>query len=305
MKPILSIIVPIYNVEKYLEKCLDSLIKQNIKNYEIICVNDGSRDNSLSILKKISKENFNIKIINQKNAGLSSSRNVGIRESEGKYIMFVDSDDFITENILKEIIESLEEKDIEGLYYNYTNYFDEVDNYSENSNYGVGNQIVDGYYLWDKLKKNMNYMSWLWILKKDFIVKNNLFFKENIIHEDLEYFVKLIVKIKKIKILDKNIYFYRRRKGSITTTVQIEKKINSYLVILDSFSKILKKESVFSDLILNLGSFLSKEVIKLDKEKKYIDKNKRMLRFFIKGSNNIIYNIYFIKKVGLINWIKN
>lgn len=305
MEPILSIIVPIYNVEKYIEKCLNSLVKQNIENYEIICVNDGSEDNSLSILKKFNIENSNIKIINKKNGGLSSARNVGIRESKGKYIMFVDSDDFIAENILAEIIEELEENKIDGVYYNYINYFDEDNNYSKNSNYGIKNEIVSGYYLWNKLKKNFSYMSWLWILKKDFIVKNNLFFVENIIHEDLEYFVRLIVKIKKIKVLDKNIYFYRRRKGSITTTIQTEKKINSYLVILDNFFKILKKENVFSNLILNLGSYLSKEVIKLDKEKKYVDKNKKILKFFIKGSRKISYNLYFIKKVGLINWIKN
>ncbi len=95
MEEIISIIVPVYNVESYLAQCLDSLINQTYKNIEIICVNDGSSDGSSAILEKYAKTDFRIKTINQSNRGLSEARNTGIKYAIGKYIMFVDSDDWI------------------------------------------------------------------------------------------------------------------------------------------------------------------------------------------------------------------
>ena len=101
MKDLISIVVPIYNVEKYLKTCVDSLIKQSYENIEIILVDDGSPDNSGKMCDEYKKEDNRIKVIHKKNGGLSDARNVGLEESKGKYIMFVDSDDFIEENCLE------------------------------------------------------------------------------------------------------------------------------------------------------------------------------------------------------------
>ncbi len=90
-----SVIVPVYNVEKYLEECIESLINQTLTDIEIICINDGSTDNSLKILEELQKKDNRIKIINQKNSGVSSARNNGIENATGEYIGFVDSDDWI------------------------------------------------------------------------------------------------------------------------------------------------------------------------------------------------------------------
>lgn len=92
---LLSIVVPVYNVQKYLDRCMDSLLNQNIENYEIILVDDGATDNSGLICDKYSQEYFNVKVIHKKNEGLGLTRNVGIDNSKGQYIMFVDSDDYI------------------------------------------------------------------------------------------------------------------------------------------------------------------------------------------------------------------
>ena len=95
----LSIIIPVYNCENYIENCLQSIINQKLNmDYEIICINDGSTDSSLSVMNKIAINNKNIKIISQKNRGLSGARNTGLNNSKGKYILFVDSDDFICDN---------------------------------------------------------------------------------------------------------------------------------------------------------------------------------------------------------------
>lgn len=115
---LLSIIVPVYNAEEYVKVCLDSLLHQNIDNYEIICVNDGSRDNSLSILLDYEKINHKIKVINKENGGVSSARNMGINSASGKWIWFVDSDDYIPFNCLDYLVSNLED-DIDYLAFDY------------------------------------------------------------------------------------------------------------------------------------------------------------------------------------------
>ena len=93
----ISVIIPVYNAEKYLDKCLESLENQTLEGIEIVCVNDGSKDNSLEVLNRHAEKDKRIKVINQKNAGVSAARNKGIRTARGKYITFVDADDFIKE----------------------------------------------------------------------------------------------------------------------------------------------------------------------------------------------------------------
>lgn len=115
---LLSIIVPVYNAEEYVKVCLDSLLHQNFDNYEIICVNDGSRDNSLSILLDYEKINHKIKVINKENGGVSSARNMGINSASGKWIWFVDSDDYIPFNCLDYLVSNLED-DIDYLAFDY------------------------------------------------------------------------------------------------------------------------------------------------------------------------------------------
>ena len=101
--PKFSIIVPVYNVESYLAKCLDSILCQSYKDYEIIAINDGSTDNSSKILKEYVDKYDNIIVINQENQGLSQARNNGVKEAKGEYIIFADSDDFIEKDLLKKI----------------------------------------------------------------------------------------------------------------------------------------------------------------------------------------------------------
>ena len=99
----ISIIIPVYNVEDYLSQCLDSVLSQDFDDFEVICVNDGSTDNSLIILEKYAKLDSRIKIISQINGGLGSARNTGLKHANGEYVMFIDSDDYISEGSLKKI----------------------------------------------------------------------------------------------------------------------------------------------------------------------------------------------------------
>ena len=107
-----SFIVPVYNTKKYLKKCLDSLIKQTFKDFEIIIVNDGSTDNSMEIIEKYKNKYSNIKVIEQQNQGLSLARNNGVKKTSGEYILFIDSDDYIEKDLLKQIDKNIGNADV-------------------------------------------------------------------------------------------------------------------------------------------------------------------------------------------------
>lgn len=141
----LSIIIPVYNAEQYLQKCLESVSNQNLSehNYEIFCINDGSTDNSLSILNHFQKENFSLKVISTENKGPAYARNIGLENAEGKYVTFLDSDDQIYPNILDKILAKLEEENIEILY-PIIHFFDEKDNLLERSKVEKDSKITTG-----------------------------------------------------------------------------------------------------------------------------------------------------------------
>lgn len=113
----LSLVIPMYNVELYIERCLNSCINQNLSpnEYEIIVINDGSKDNSLSIVEKIVQKYTNIHVISQINGGLSSARNTGLKNARGKYIWFIDSDDWIEPNVLKTLYDAASQNDVDIL----------------------------------------------------------------------------------------------------------------------------------------------------------------------------------------------
>ena len=107
----LSVIVPVYNTEKYLERCIDSIVNQTFKNVEILLINDGSTDNSIEICRRYEKNDERIKLINKQNSGVSETRNIGIENATGEFITFVDSDDEIALNMYEQMIGAANEKD--------------------------------------------------------------------------------------------------------------------------------------------------------------------------------------------------
>ena len=216
MKPMLSVIVPVYNVEKYLGANLDSLLNQTYENIEIIAVNDGSKDSSFDILKNYQKKYPNkLKIINQANGGISNARNNGLKEAKGDYITFVDSDDFVDRDMCRKMLEKAQEEasDIvicdvyyywgEGNSKNYimpglTNKFkvDDIHNRALLSSLGVWNKIYS----------------------KKFFDSANILFCEGTLYEDIEVITYLLAKAKKISYINEACLFYRQRENSIMTT---------------------------------------------------------------------------------------
>lgn len=214
---LISIVVPIYNVEKYLNKCVDSLINQTYKNIEIILVDDGSTDSCPQICDEYIQRDNRIKVIHKKNGGLSSARNVGIKEANGSYLLFVDSDDYIEYNTCKELIECLKKENVDIIQFKKRVFSEnEILNDIENAstNY-LDYKVYSNIEAYDIYMNNGEFTREAW----DKLYSKNLFndieYPVGRLAEDLATTYKLITKAKKIGLLNRELYNYLVRKNSI------------------------------------------------------------------------------------------
>ena len=216
----ISVVVPVYNVEKYLEKCLQSLIEQCYSDMEIVVVDDKSTDRSLCIAKKYEKYN-NVKVISkEKNTGLSDSRNVGIRESRGQNIMFLDSDDYVEDGCIfkiQEIVKKENEPDI--VYFGYSEEYESTnEKYIKYGYVSQKDKIYTGeeFAIAELKQRNLYAAACFGIYNREFIVRNNLYFESGLLHEDELWTPQVILRANKVYTSDYVFYHYLRRNGSIT-----------------------------------------------------------------------------------------
>ncbi|WP_047383387.1 glycosyltransferase [Cetobacterium sp. ZWU0022] len=241
----LTIIVPVYNVEDYLDECLESIYKVKDINYEVVLVNDGSKDNSLNILKKY-KELYptKTKIIDKENGGLSSARNAGIKEARGEYLAFIDSDDIIDSSGFENFFKEGQKLDLDVMVGN-MRYF------SDNK---VGEPLFRSQEIKDfTVSKGTKFFLTLFqgtkcfreevvddIYKREFICENKLYFHDNLIHEDSYFTPMVYLKAKRVKYIDIAFYYYRQRTGSIMSIVN-DRSVDSLekicYMLLSEFSK--------------------------------------------------------------------
>jgi len=223
---LISVIITCYNNELYIEKCIKSIIDSNNKNIEIILINDGSTDNSLNIINQYKD---NIKIITTENRGLSNSRNRGIEESTGKYILFIDGDDYIDSSAINKIEEFVDTSDFDLLLLNTTKYYEEK-NIFEKEKLSFKKNVLD---LKDLIEYKICGRAWRFLYKRKLIQNNNLKFRSNVIFEDEEWVPKVIYYSSIIKFLDIDYYYYRKRKNSITTSKNFN-NINDLMKIINN-----------------------------------------------------------------------
>ena len=153
-KKLVSVIVPVYNVEKYIRQCLESVINQTLKDIEIIIVNDGTKDSSMKVVEEYLPDK-RIKIINKENGGLSSARNAGMREAQGKYICFIDSDDFIDSSMMEELYNKIEKTNSDVVESGILLYDNKTHKVEERKNKKY-NFVEKGSYLWGKWRNKFN-----------------------------------------------------------------------------------------------------------------------------------------------------
>ena len=229
---ILSIVVNMYNTAKYMPKCLDSLLEQDIlpSDYEIILVNDGSTDNSLELAEEYltkSKDFENwplFKIVNQENKGLAAARNAGIDVAEGKFLCFVDPDDYIEKNSLKELLYRMEDKNLDILRFNYQKVdedYNNIQDFPSEANFNYSEGVISGKeFLVNRL--GIACYVWAYIYRLDLIRKNNIRFIETCYFDDTPWLPRVLVKAERVESVPVRHQFYLQRQGSMVRTKSIE-----------------------------------------------------------------------------------
>ena len=315
----LSIIVPVYGVEKYIDKCLNSLVKQSLKEIEVIVVNDGTKDNSQKIIDKyVKKYPDKIKSYIKENGGQGSARNYGLEKAKGEYIGYVDSDDFVEKDMYKKLYNKAKENNYDivvcGNYNVSEDYQNKnIDAFINNYNTDLENIFFGKMAVWNK------------IYKRDILIKNKLEFKEKVWYEDLAFTLKAIMNSNTFAFIDEPLYDYLIREGSTMNNSNVQRNLE----ILDAFNDILsyikhnKKEEYFSKIeflaidhiyisaIVRVLKAETDDKVKRETINKLIDymntsfpnyKNNKYINTLSKN-RKIIYKLINIKMYGLINLI--
>jgi glycosyltransferase involved in cell wall biosynthesis len=270
---LLSIVIPVFNVEKYLRECIDSVLNQDLKNCEIICINDGSTDSSRAILKEYQYSNSHLKVIDQPNGGLGSARNTGLLSSVGRYIYFLDSDDFLLPESIAKIKTILVSEDLEVLVCNAL--INGEVNYFNNSPVFQNRLLTGDRYIKLSYQVNNTFAVpiWLHVYKREFLISNNFYFVSRIYYEDELFTPVVLHKANRVFIINEYILHYRfNRPYSITQSVNqkhfddrkfIANKLISLYIQDNSFEeeyyrKLLEFLLISYDLAYSQGILVSK-----------------------------------------------
>lgn len=243
----ISIIVPVYNVEKYIVKCLESIVYQDYTDFELLLVNDGTKDNSIELANEYLKDkNINYRVINKENGGLASARNAGIKEAKGDYISFIDSDDVVSKDFLFNLLNSLD-KDVDFSFCNFEfvkRQIPPVDN-NELTKCFNKEELLTAF-----LRRSIGFVVPSMMFKKDFLINNNLLFDEEIkFSEDQPFIWSVILKSNKSIYLYKKMYGYYFRENSIMTSSSYDKIVNSYNEYSEYIKELIKSNNEYYEIM--------------------------------------------------------
>ena len=316
---LISVIVPVYNVEKYLEECINSIINQTYKNLEIILVDDGSKDNSSRICDELSKKDSRIRVIHKENGGVSDTRNVGILNSTGKYIQFADSDDFMEDNMIETLYKDIVESKAEVAmcsYYLFKNGIKTTDANYEKEIYNK-EQILGEILLDEKIRS----YAWNKLFKKNLF--DEIQFPNGKVFEDIYIIPRVLEKSEKVVFNNTPLYYYRQREGSIlhkqTNELRLEyikAALNINKEIENNFPNLKQycayniahiTIKTYNDIgFFDMRDLIENNIIKdLYMQTKKIFENKDLEAFIVKNSNNVKKLHYYYMLTNLYKYIEN
>jgi glycosyltransferase involved in cell wall biosynthesis len=245
-RPLVSIILPVYNVQAYLETCIESLINQTYKDLEIIAINDGSTDQSLSILEAYAQKDSRLRVVSQENQGLSAARNTGLNVATGDYIIFIDSDDYIATDLVALCVTSFQKQEVDVLVYNHGVFQDGQNEIQPQVKALRPGRRTNGEYLNEviNLKTNTWNPVWLYAFTSNFLNQHRLKFHEGIYHEDILFTPTMLSFAKHIGVLPEVLYYYRIRPGSITTDAsKLQKSLKDHIFIAAQLFQLSQKKA--------------------------------------------------------------
>ncbi|CEN83672.1 glycosyltransferase [Paeniclostridium sordellii] len=299
----ISVIVPVYNIEDYIEECIDSVLNQSYTKIELVIVDDGSKDKSGKICDFYKEKDNRVKVIHKVNQGLSAARNEGIRHATGDYIMFLDGDDFIAKDCIDEIANLIETKGEADII---TGRLVEYYNESRSETYGFeldekSFESKSGAYVFNYLLKNSPYSPWhscVTIYNKNYFVNNKFYFTEGITSEDLDLLPRIYMKASKVIPYNRAFYYYRQlRPNSIINTVN-SKRFYDIVNILKRYISLFEKidynkefKEVFLSQLANVyASYVAILGYIPKNERQDVVKNMKEIKWILKHTNSAKWN---------------
>lgn len=276
----LSIILPVYGVANYLRKCVDSLLVQDITDYEIILVDDGSPDECPQICDEYAEKYDNIRVVHQKNAGLSAARNSGVKVATGDYIMFVDSDDYLQPNVLGTLLEQVGRDNLDVLRFRYQNVRESGEAflpYKDMTNYNdYSSSPTDGLTFLNERMSTQCY-AWQFVLHREVVIQE--LFTPGIYFEDTDWTPRMLLRAKRVASTDLVVYNYLWREGSITLSQKdinkMRKQLQDKMGLLVRLNKWGNQvadrrwfDSMISSLVVNIVGIIASTFY--DERKEYI-----------------------------------
>lgn len=251
-QPIVSVIMPVYNNEKYLEQCLNSIIHQTLKNIEIICVDDGSDDRSPEILKSFAARDSRIKLLHQENAGAGAARNLGLKHAIGTYLSFLDSDDFFEPDMLELAVEKIESDNADFAVFRCDQYLNDTNQY-KSADYAFKKHTLPPYtpFYFREITDNIfkTFVGWAWdkLYRREFVIKKQLKFQEQRTSNDLLFVFSGLVLAEKITYVDK-VLAHQRRNNSESLSNTREKSWFCFYQALWALKQVLTEHDLYEEL---------------------------------------------------------
>ncbi len=274
-----SVVIPVYNTERYIAECIESVLASEQVEYEVICVDDGSTDSSLDLIKGLAAKHSCVKFASQENRGQSAARNRGIQMASGKYLYFLDSDDKIGKDALRNLFHYLEKDNLDVLYFSGESFYETEELEEKFDNFdkaylrtGTYEDVCSGLEIMQQLRNQRDYSvsPCIQIVRRDFLLEHEISFCEGIIHEDNFFTFQIMMNAKRAKCIN-DVYFYRRvRESSIMTKEISYKNLLGYYVCF-----------------LKMMDYMSRCDIKPEDERA-IDNTLRMVKFHVRRNYRAI-----------------
>lgn len=291
-----SIIIPVYNVERYLKKCLLSLLHQTYSDFEVLIIDDGSTDNSIKVISEYVKNDSRFSIYEQMNSGQASARNNGIRRAKGDYILFLDADDYLALDALRKLSNKISQSISDVISFNC------IIDHGIIRKRTILNDGFHGHYnaIRDSSILIVPSNSWARIVKRELLLNNNIYFNENVMYEDIGFTIKVMAYAKDVLFIDDYLYFYVQRPSSTMHTNSITKK-EAILITCQQILKTQKQDSILLKynteieyILVNIILFVLLPNINA------VDYNSKIqyefVDFILKNFPNVSENFYFKNK---------
>lgn len=266
--PYFSLIIPVYNCAEYLKSCIGSIQTQSFPDLEIICINDGSTDDSLKVLQELAEADDRIVVIDQKNAGVSAARNAGIQKARGKYLYMMDSDDSIVPGALERMHEECEKNQLDVLHIGYSiecqkpEYANVMIKKPHSYKDGMPSEVLPGIDFLEAMINHKIHMStvWTYVFNREYLAQSGARFQHMQAQEDTLFTPLALMHAKRVKAIEDDLYVHFIREASLMTTLNAHKRIRNCVYII---SEQIKNSLSLKDIDLRKSRLLAKEASRL------------------------------------------